>query len=168
MTLDDAERARLEDEAFDRKWIADNLALFAPLAREGFRWLGRGAVLVNVAELILRRRVQEGHPFNYHTPSQAWSEADELARIDTRRRAINLLEEYRPEKEFVLALVKHHRWAIYRVALPNEARANDELRRADGDGELASAGRRLKCTDFWARGHPLTTPHTAEWLYRVA
>ena len=38
---------------------------FDPLAREGFSLFGRGAIVVNVTELIQRKYADEGHPFRY-------------------------------------------------------------------------------------------------------
>lgn len=157
-----------EDQAYDHKWIADNVDLFAPLAEEGFQSIGRGAILVNLAELILRRYNGEGHPFSYHAPSESWLEADELADGDTRKRVTNLLAEYSPDKEFVLVLVKYNRCSIHRVSLPTAEERDTEIRGAYLDAEADERRGRLTCTDFWAREFRLTTPHTAEWLYRVA
>lgn len=162
------DEADLEDQAYDRKWIADNVHLFAPLAHEASQSIGRGAVLVNLAELILRRHYEEGHPFSYHAPSESWLEADELADGDTRKRVTNLLAEYSPDKEFVLVLVKYNRCSIHRVSLPTTEEMDHEIRGAYVEAEAEERIGRLTCTDFWARRFRLTSPHTAEWLYRVA
>lgn len=157
-----------EDTAYDRRWIADNLHLFAPLVRDGLSLQGRGAVLVNIAELILRKNYEEGHPFNYHPPSESWLEADELAEGDTKRRVQNLLEQYAPETEFVVLLVKENRCGIHKVSLPTEEEMDREIRGAYVNAEAEERHRRLTSTDFWARECRLASPHTAEWLYRVA
>lgn len=168
MAAQEANIFRAEEEAYDRKWIADNLYLFAPLAKEGFQTVGRGAILVNLAELILRRHYEEGHPFNYHAPSESWLEADELADRDTRKRVMNLLSAYSPDREFLLVLVKYNRCSIHRVSLPTAEEADMEIRGAYVSAEHEERQTRLTCTDFWARPLRLTSRHNVEWLWSSA
>lgn len=54
-----------KERLYDKEWIGENMYLFDPLARDGFRVQGRGAIAVNVAELIQRKYADEGHPFKY-------------------------------------------------------------------------------------------------------
>lgn len=168
MNIEQSNESILEERRYDRKWIVNNLPLFVPLAREGFEQVGRGAILVNLAELILRKNYEEGHPFNYHAASEDWLELDDFAEVDTRMSLRKTMETYRPETEFVLVLVKTDRAAIHRFPLPPEDESDFEIRGAYVNAEAEERQRRLTCTDFWARQCRLTSPHTAEWLYRVA
>lgn len=168
MERSEREEAKLEDQMYARKWIRDNLHLFAPLAREGYQLVGRGAVLVNVMELILRRNSEEGHPFNYHTLHESWLDSDALSHHSLRTNIRNCLDHYAPDREFVLVLVKGERSSVQRVPLPQEENLDDETRDANVNAEREERHNRLTCLDFWARAYRLTTPFTAEWLYRVA
>jgi len=157
-----------EEKSYDRKWIVNNLHLFVPLAQEGFQKLGRGAILVNLAELILRKHYEEGHPFNFHAASEDWLESDEFAQENTRVSLRKMLDTYTPETEFVLVLVKTQRITISRFPLPPLDEADFEIRGAYVNAESEERQKRLTCTDFWAREFHLTSPHTLEWLYRVS
>jgi hypothetical protein len=168
MTIESFDEGDLEDRAYDHKWIAENLDRFALLARDGFQHLGRGAVLVNVMELILRKHSEEGHPFNYHAPSPEWFDAEEITPETVRLPLLPLLLKYAPEKEFVLMLAKHNRSSLHRVPLPAPDEVDLEIRGAYVDAEAEERQARLACSDFWARQYHLTSPHTAEWLYRVS
>lgn len=160
--------AVLEDQAYTRTWIRDNTYLFDPLAREGYESMGRGAVLVNIMELILRRHSEEGHPFNYHPSDETWLGADELSEPRLQTHLRTSITEYAPEQEFVLVLMKDERSSVHRVPLLKEAERDNEIRGAYVNAEQEERHQRLTCTDFWARPYRLTTPFTAEWLYRVA
>lgn len=162
------EEADLEDQAYARTWIQANTYLFDPLARAGFESVGRGAVLVNIMELILRRHSEEGHPFNYHASNEAWLEADEFSEPELQAQVRQSITEYVPEQEFVLVLLKDERSSVHHVPLLKEEERDQEIRGAYVYAEKEERHNRLTCTDFWARPYRLTTPFTAEWLYRVA
>jgi hypothetical protein len=168
MPAEQLDESVLEEKSYDRKWIVNNLHLFVPLAQEGFQRMGRGAILANLAELILRKHYEEGHPFNYHAASEDWLDADEFAEENTRLSLHRLLDTYTPESEFVLVLVKAHRAAIHRFPLPPEGETDFEIRGAYVNAEAEERHNRLTCTDFWAREYRLTSPYTLEWLYRVS
>lgn len=168
MPVEQLDESVLEEKSYDRKWIVQNLHLFVPLAREGFQQLGRGAILVNLAELILRKHYEEGHPFSYHAAAEDWLSSDEFSEESTRVSLGKALETYAPDTEFVLVLVKAHRAAIHRFPLPPEDEADFEIRGAYVNAEAEERHNRLTCTDFWAREFRLTSPYTLEWLYRVS
>lgn len=168
MERDELAESILEDQAYERKWIQDNTPLFDPLARDGFKLLGRGAILVNVMELILRRHSEEGHPFNYHATEETWLECDELTYPPIQTNLRQSLTDYVPENEFVLLLVKGERSSVHRVPLLKEEERDLEIQGAYVRAEKEERHNRLTCTDFWARPNRLTTPFTSEWLYRVA
>lgn len=168
MERTERDEAALEDQAYTCSWIQDNLHLFAPLARDGFQLKGRGAILVNVMELILRRHYEEGHPFNYHPPTDEWLESDEISSLSLRTTARHFLASYVPEREFVLLFVNGDRSVVQRVPFPHEEEIDTEIRGAYVNAEKQERHNRLTCTDFWARAYRLTSPFTAEWLYRVA
>jgi hypothetical protein len=168
MSIESFDDGDPEDRAYDHTWIAENRDRFALLARDGFQLFGRGAVLVNLSELILRKHSEEGHPFNYHAPSPEWYDAEEITPESVRLPLLPLLLQYSPKKEFVLLLVKYNRSSLHRVPLPTQDEMNLEIRGAYIDAEAEERQARLTCTDFWARQYHLTSPHTAEWLYRVS
>lgn len=168
MKIESIDDGDLEQRSYDHSWIAENLHSFAPLARDGFQYEGRGAVLVNLAELILRKHSEEGHPFNYHPQSEGWINDMEFESETTRTRLSGWLDQYSPEAEFVLVLVKHNRFALHRISLPLEHEMDAEIRGAYVEAEMDERYARLAVTDFWARQYHLTSPHTGEWLYRVS
>lgn len=169
MRVESFDDGDLEDRSYDRSWIAPQRDLFSLLARDGFQQIGRGAVMVNLGELILRKFAEEGHPFNYHDVSSELLEYREFDNETARSHLLRLVEEYNPESEFVLMLVKHQRCSIHRLALlTSEEEDQLEVRGAYLEAEAEERQARLTCTDFWARQYHLTTPHTAEWLYRVS
>lgn len=171
MTPDQQEEIA-ERDAYDRRWIADNLHWFAPLAREGFAMFGRGAVLVNLGELILRRNSEEGHPFNYHPSIEGWPETDEFedgtVEAFTRQKIRQNLADYDPAQEFLLVLVRSPLPTLHRLPFPNPEEEDVEIRGRYVDAEEEHRCHRLCCSDFWARAFHLASPHTFEWLYRVA
>lgn len=169
MRIESFDDGDLEDRAYDHSWIAPQRDRFSLLARDGFQRVGRGAVMVNLQELILRTFAEEGHPFNYHDVSPALLESREFDNETAHRHLLRLVEQYNPEREFVLVLVKHQRCTIHRLTLltPDEE-AQLEIRGAYLDAEAEERQARLTCSDFWARPYHLTTPHTAEWSYRVS
>jgi hypothetical protein len=171
MTPDQREEIS-ERDSYDRYWIAENLHWFAPLAREGFAMSGRGAILVNLAELILRRNYEEGHPFNYHPTVERWLETDDFedgtVEAFTRQKIRQGLEEYDPAQEFLLVLVRSPVPTFHRLKFPNPEEEDLEIRGRYLDAEEEHRFNRLCCSDFWARSFRLTSPHTGEWLYRVA
>lgn len=169
MSIESFDDGDLEDRAYDRTWIALQIDRFSLLARDGFALLGRGAVMVNLGELILRKFAAEGHPFNYHPIAPELLEYREFDNETARAHLLRLVEGYDPEREFVLVLVKHQRCSIHRVALLTPAEeAQLELRGTYLDAEAEERQARLTCSDFWARQYHLAEPHNAEWVYRVS
>lgn len=169
MILESWDDGDFEDQTYDHSWIAPQRDQFSLLARDGFQLVGRGAVMVNLQELILRKFAAEGHPFNYHGVSPELLESREFDNETARTHLLPLVEQYNPEREFVLVLVKHQRCSIHRLALPTpEEEAQLEIRGAYLDAESEERQARLTCSDFWARQYYLAEPHTAEWRYRVS
>ena len=89
----------------DLEWIGDNLHIFWPAAQSALKEQGPGAVVVDITS----RPTGEGHPFGYF-PKEV---LDELGDEDTRR----MVQEYNPENEFVVLLLKSNdRTSTYRVS----------------------------------------------------
>ena len=99
-----ARRERLRDF----EWIGENLGSFWPLAKEVFKESGRGAIVVDTTS----QPTGEGHPFGYFSQEDLEKFEDE----DTDR----ILQNYDPEKEFVIMLLKSDdRTSTYRIqAIP--------------------------------------------------
>lgn len=167
MSAEQFDESVLEERHYDHKWVVDNLHLFVPLVRDGLAFVGRGAILVNVAELILRKHSEEGHPFNYHGADSAWTTSEDFS--DEEKMSLHThLDTYAPDQEFILVLVKSDRATIHRVPLPAEDEMDFEIRGAYVNAEAEERQKRLTCTDFWAREFRLTSTYTLEWLYRVS
>jgi hypothetical protein len=88
----------------DRAWIRENVPLFFEKAVQGVRLIGRGAIVVDVTA----RPMGEGNLFSYF--SQA-----EMVRF--RNEQIDqFVQEYHPDEEFVIALLKsERRVSSYRI-----------------------------------------------------
>jgi hypothetical protein len=102
-----AQRERLDDMA----WIAKNLHGFMPVALEGYAQSGRGALVVDTTQRPIRGR---GHPYAY-LPQHvvALLEDDDLQRM---------VEQYDPQREFVIMVLKKDRNSDYRIQVPPSAR----------------------------------------------
>ena len=95
-----AKRERLRD----CEWIGENLGSFWPLAKEVFKEVGRGAIVVDTTS----QPTGEGNPYGYFSQEDLTKFEDE----DTDR----MLENYDPEKEFVILLLKpKDRTSTYRI-----------------------------------------------------
>jgi len=100
-----AERER----PYDLAWIGENLHVFWPAAQRGYEELGRGALVVDTATLVVHE-AGEGYPFIY-LPQE---KVEETSDADAQR----MVREYDPEGEFVSVLLKtHDRVSVYRVRL---------------------------------------------------
>lgn len=98
-----AQRERRRDMA----WLAENLPSFWPVAREQYRRLGRGAIVVDTT--LCPDGL--GHPFAY-LPQDGLAEHDD---DDLQR----MVQAYHPERELVIALLKSHdRLSVYRILVP--------------------------------------------------
>ena len=96
--------ARRERDS-DIDWIAENIHIFSPAAKEAFEELGRGALVIDTTS----RPTEQGNPFGYFPQEQLLQYEDE----DIDR----MVREYDPETEFVVVLVKpNDRTSSYRVA----------------------------------------------------
>ena len=94
------------ERAGDLDWIAENMHIFLPAAKQGYEVHGRGAIVVDTT----KRPTGQGHPFGYFTQAML-EEADE----DTKR----LIREYAPENDEVVAVLlkTQDRISSYRVKL---------------------------------------------------
>lgn len=136
------------ETAYDQQWIAQNGGLFAPLAREGFETLHRGAIVANVGALVLRKFGAEGHPFNYRAASDwDWQDTEEIRELSLRVSLHDLLRVYNPAEEFIAVLVKDFRADVYRVPLPAPEDLDPEIRGAYVEAEAEERRARLSCTD---------------------
>lgn len=96
-----ARRERLHDLS----WLAENLHVFWPAARQQYEEQGRGALVVDITVKVGEKGV---HPFSY-APREMVEEGDDA---DLKR----LIREYIPEKEMVVTLLKpEERVSSYRV-----------------------------------------------------
>jgi hypothetical protein len=96
--------ARQERER-DFGWIQENLQVFEWASKTSYESSGRGALVVDTTIQPIPGR---GHPFVYFSQEQFEDNDDE----DTKR----IVQEYDPEKEFVVVLIKaDNRTSTYRV-----------------------------------------------------
>lgn len=86
-----AQRERTDDMI----WIAENLHVFWPAAREQYHERGRGAIVVDTTQ---QPHANAGHPFGYITQT----DVEETDDVDVKR----MVEEYDPENEIVVVLMK--------------------------------------------------------------
>ena len=94
-----------EERQSDIAWIRENMLLFCEAAQSAFRGGGRGAIVVDTTSLPVEGM---GHPFGYYLQQTIEGIDDE----DVKR----MVEEYEPEREFVLVLLKpEERTSSYRV-----------------------------------------------------
>lgn len=152
----------------DLTWIHQNIHLFAPLAREGFKKKGRGAIVANLRELVLRLHYEEGHPFNYQPAHGEWLETAKEFMPESERLALTTwFHEYNPSTELLIVLYKYERVCPYRLALPSPEDLDDEIRGAYVYAEHEERQKRLACSDFWARDFRLASPYRPFWNSRV-
>lgn len=96
-----------QDRKGDLLWIAENMHVFWPMVQAAFATAGIGALFV---ELTIRYGT--GHPVLYLPKEQVES----YDYPDARR----MVDQYNPDKEFVLVLLKEkQRVSTYRVQGPN-------------------------------------------------
>lgn len=101
-----AKRERTSDMA----WIAENMHVFWPAAKEQYEENGRGAIVVDTT---VQPDPDAGHPFGYFPEEVIDEHGDE----DTQR----MVKQYDPDKELVITLLKSQgRSSIYRIQLPSE------------------------------------------------
>lgn len=104
-----------QERAGDLAWIGENVHIFWPAARIGYKTVGRGAIVVDTTS----RPTGEGHPFGYLDQAAIDHQGDE----DTQR----LVREYDPSWEFVTSLLKtEDRVSSYRLGVTS-ARPRDAL-----------------------------------------
>jgi len=95
-----------QERSGDLAWIAENLFLFWPMAQQGYREFGRGAIVVDTTS----GPAGQGHPFGYFTQEMLERLGDE----GTQR----LIREYDPSFEFVATLLKtQNRVSSYRLGV---------------------------------------------------
>jgi hypothetical protein len=152
------------EAAYDKEWIAWNMYLFAPLARAGFEFLGRGAAVVNLAELTIRASADTGHPFTYTPAASAdWSEAEDLRQIAQEQGVQPMLSEYDPATELVAVLVKPLGGPAYRVRLPLEE--DMEIRGWYVEAEEDETRSRVMLPNPSGRDFRLASQHMQVWPY---
>lgn len=157
-----------KERTADQAWIRQNMQLFAPLARDGYAGKGRGALAVNIAELVLRLHFEEGHPFNYHPSHGEWLETANAYMPESER--LDLLEwfdHYNPDTELLILLYKFERVSAHRLPLPSSEDLEDEIRGAYVLAESEERQNRLACSDFWARDFRLAAPYLPFWKDRT-
>src|SRR6266540_2260085 len=94
-----------EERASDLAWIAENLPSFWPSAQAQFAAQGRGVIVVDTT---LQPDPNAGHPM-YYVPR-------ELAEQTNDDDVTRMLNEYAPEREFIVLLLKpEERTSTYRV-----------------------------------------------------
>jgi len=168
MSLKESESDTSDERASDLAWIDLNLYLFAPLARDGFDVKGRGAIHVNLNELLLRKNYEEGHPFHYHSQTHDFGERENaISEARQRIRLDNLMQHYDPTAEFLIVLHKYEHVSMHPIPFPNPEEMATEIRGAYVDAEAEERRARLTCTDFWARDFHLASPYPEIWRYHV-
>jgi len=91
------------DRYSDMHWIAENLHVFWPAARQQYDEQGRGAIVVDTTV----RPTGAGHPFTYLAQEQV----DETHDADAQR----MVREYDPTTEVVIVMLKpKNRVSVYR------------------------------------------------------
>jgi hypothetical protein len=94
-----------EERQNDLAWIAENLPSFWPAAQTQFAAQGRGVVVIDTTQ---QPDPTAGHPM-YYLPQEI---AEQTGDEDVAR----MLNEYAPEREFVVLLLKpEERTSTYRV-----------------------------------------------------
>lgn len=105
----------------DLEWIGENLHLFWPAAEQGFKELGRGAILTDTTTLVLHKSGQS-HPF-FYIPQQQIEQASEWKPGHKEdpgvfEDAVRMVQRYDPSWEFVAVLFKGRRESVYRIGVP--------------------------------------------------
>src|SRR3954470_7883117 len=94
-----------EERQRDILWIKENMNIFWMVAFAAFNGSGRGAIVVDTTALPVEGM---GHPYGYYLRTTI----DEIGDANIKR----LVREYRPEREFVIVLLKpEERTNSYRV-----------------------------------------------------
>jgi hypothetical protein len=165
MPIERETQATPENEAaYDKEWIAGNTYLFARLARVGHEFLGRGAIVVNLAELTIRASADTGHPFTYTPATSAdWSEAEDLRQIAQEQGVQPMLQEYNPATELVAVLVKPLSGMAYRIPLPIEE--DTEIRGWYVEAEEDETRSRVMLPNPSGRDFRLASQHMQVWPY---
>ena len=95
-----ARRERLHD----LEWIAENLHIFWPAAKNAFEESGKGAIVVDTTS----RPTGEGNPFGYLL-QEILEEGDD-------EDLMRMVDEYNPESELVVLLIKgDNKTSTYRI-----------------------------------------------------
>ena len=93
-----------QERGRDFEWIGKNLIDFWPLARDAFKDIGRGVIIVDTTS----QSTGKGHPYGYFSKEDIAGFDDE----DTNR----MLQNYDPDREFVILLIKSgDRTSTYRI-----------------------------------------------------
>lgn len=94
-----------EERGHDLAWIQENLDIFYLAAGVAYEDAGRGAIVVDTTVQPVEGL---GHPFGYFAQEQIEEYDDE----GTKR----IVQEYDPDQEFVLVLLKaENRTSTYRI-----------------------------------------------------
>lgn len=155
-----------KEQLYDGEWIQENRYLFDPLARQGFATRGRGAIVVNVAELIQRKYADEGHAFNYfRIVDLDWREPGEFWMTEGSQpeKVHKMIETYDPMKQFIVVLDKFIARSAYPVGLLSENDIDTEIRGAYLGAEAEEIQCRLVSPGQWGRDFRLATPYLALW-----
>jgi hypothetical protein len=100
----------------DQMWVQSNMGSFFTVASLSFIESGRGAIIVDATTQFANM----GHPFTYFTQEMIDQDLDE----DTQR----MVEEYDPEKELVIVLLKpEEKVSTYRVRRQSMKPSADSL-----------------------------------------
>lgn len=93
-----------QERQHDLEWIGENLPIFWTAAKNSFKTMGRGAIVVDTTS----QPTGEGNPFSYY-PQEIVEKGEEE---DIKR----MVKGYDPEKELVIVLLKKEkRRSTYRL-----------------------------------------------------
>ncbi len=110
-----------QERTRDLEWIGENLHLFWPAAEQGYKQVGRGAILADTSTLVLPVGGQS-HPFFYISQQQIeearhWK-VGRTEGVGVFQDALRMVRTYDPSWEFVAVLFKGGRESAYRIGVP--------------------------------------------------
>jgi hypothetical protein len=110
-----------QERASDLEWIGENLHLFWPAAEQGFKELGRGAILTDTTTLVLHESGQS-HPFFYVSQQQieeaSHGKPGQRENVGVFEDTLRMVRRYDPTWELVAVLLKGGRESAYRIGVP--------------------------------------------------
>jgi len=98
---DQPSSAEEQEKTRELAWLEENLTIFWPTAHFGFEQQGRGAVVINAIEIPLGEDTQ----FHYADQTRIEEGEDEAS-----SRLAQMVSEYDPERQFVMAIIRPDMW----------------------------------------------------------